>query len=61
MSVDHLELLRRRTALPRRSMSSKRIEPGPGQESVWDYPRPPACEPTDARVQIYLDGEVQPL
>ena len=22
-----------------------RIEPGPGQESVWDYPRPPRVEP----------------
>lgn len=25
-------------------MKSKRIEPGPGQESVWDYPRPPRLE-----------------
>lgn len=24
-------------------MRSRRITPGPGQESVWDYPRPPAC------------------
>jgi uncharacterized protein (DUF427 family) len=24
----------------------ERIEPGPGQESVWDYPRPPRVEPT---------------
>lgn len=23
----------------------ERIEPGPGQESVWDYPRPPRIEP----------------
>ena len=22
----------------------QRIEPGPGQESVWDYPRPPRVE-----------------
>ncbi len=24
-------------------MRSRRITPGPEQESVWDYPRPPAC------------------
>ena len=28
------------------------IEPGPGQESVWDYPRPPICveDPREVRV-----------
>ena len=30
----------------------KIIEPGPGQESVWDYPRPPKLEPSDRRVQV---------
>jgi len=30
--------------------------PGPGQESVWDYPRPPALVPTDALVRVTLDG-----
>jgi uncharacterized protein (DUF427 family) len=34
----------------------KRIEPGPGQESVWDYPRPPRVEPTDKRVQVFFGG-----
>lgn len=29
-------------------MKPPRIEPGPGQESVWDYPRPPRLE-RDAR------------
>ena len=29
-----------------------RIAPGPGQESVWDYPRPPACLPSDRHVVI---------
>ena len=29
-----------------------RIEPGPGQESVWDYPRPPRIEATDALVRV---------
>jgi len=31
-----------------------RIEPGPGQESVWDYPRPPRLEATSKRIQIVL-------
>lgn len=35
----------------------KRIEPGPGQESVWDYPRPPRVEPVHARVTIELGGQ----
>ncbi|MCB0932571.1 MAG: DUF427 domain-containing protein [Mycobacterium sp.] len=32
--------------------------PGPGQESVWDYPRPPRLEPSATRVSIELGGEV---
>lgn len=27
-------------------------EPGPGQESVWDYPRPPALDPDDRLVEV---------
>ena len=29
---------------------------GPGQESVWDYPRPPRLEPTSRRVRVVLGG-----
>ena len=29
----------------------------PGQESVWDYPRPAICEPTQRRIQI-IHGSV---
>ena len=36
----------------------KRTEPGPGQESVWDYPRPPAVERVTARVVVRLGGTV---
>ena len=36
----------------------KRIQPGPGQESVWDYPRPPRVEPTDRRITVEFAGEV---
>lgn len=32
--------------------------PGPGQESVWDYPRPPRLEPSSELVEIRLGGEV---
>lgn len=28
------------------------IEPGPGQESVWDYPRPPAVVPDSRHVVV---------
>jgi uncharacterized protein (DUF427 family) len=34
------------------------VVPGPGQESVWDYPRPPAVEPVAARVRIEFGGIV---
>ena len=34
----------------------QRIEPGPGQESVWDYPRPPRLDPTDAVVVVRHAG-----
>ncbi len=34
----------------------RRIEPGPGQESVWDYPRPPSVEPVAARVRVRFAG-----
>ena len=30
--------------------------PGPGQESVWDYPRPPRVEPVAERVRVELGG-----
>jgi len=33
-----------------------RIEPGPGQESAWDYPRPPALEATSAHLEVVLGG-----
>ncbi|HJL17513.1 MAG TPA: DUF427 domain-containing protein [Sandaracinaceae bacterium LLY-WYZ-13_1] len=31
--------------------------PGPGQESVWDYPRPPALVADDRLVRVELGGE----
>ncbi len=35
----------------------KRVEPGPGQESVWDYPRPPRLEDTERHITIDYGGE----
>ena len=31
--------------------------PGPGQESVWDYPRPPAIRPDDRLVTVIFAGQ----
>ncbi|BAU40438.1 hypothetical protein O77CONTIG1_00235 [Leptolyngbya sp. O-77] len=39
-----------------RSNMRDRIVPGPGQESVWDYPRPPRLEVTSKRVQVVFNG-----
>ena len=35
-----------------------RISPLPGQESVWDYPRPPRVEPVAERIVVVLGGQV---
>ncbi len=32
--------------------------PGPGQESVWDFPRPPACVPSTRHVTVTADGRL---
>jgi uncharacterized protein (DUF427 family) len=37
---------------------TKRIEPKPGQESVWDYPRPPRLEPVPERIRVILNNVV---
>lgn len=34
------------------------IPPKPGEESVWDYPRPPRVEETSERVTVRLGGRV---
>ena len=34
----------------------RRIEPGPGQESVWDYPRPPRVEGCGRRLRVVFNG-----
>jgi uncharacterized protein (DUF427 family) len=37
-------------------MEPVRIEPGPGQESVWDYPRPPRLEECSKHIQVLFNG-----
>lgn len=37
-------------------MRPNRITPDPGQESVWDYPRPPAAERSTRHVRVVLGG-----
>ncbi len=39
-------------------MHTRRIEPGPGRESVWDYPRPPRVEPSNRLIRVEFNGEV---
>lgn len=36
--------------------ASDPIPPGPGQESVWDYPRPPRLEPCTKPLEIQFNG-----
>lgn len=35
----------------------QRIEPQAGQESVWDYPRPPRLERSNKTIEIIFDGQ----
>ncbi len=35
----------------------KTEKPGPGQESVWDYPRPPRVEATAAHLRVEHGGQ----
>lgn len=37
-------------------MNRQRIVPGPGQESVWDYPRPPRLEDSSRHIQVVFAG-----
>jgi uncharacterized protein (DUF427 family) len=40
------------------SSKPERIHPEPGQESVWDYPRPPRLETVRDRLLVVFGGEV---
>lgn len=43
---------------PDRPRPAAILEPGPGQESVWSYPRPPRVERVAARVRVEFGGVV---
>ena len=60
MSEPAKQLLNRRNygAMNKMNLSRQRIAPGPGQESVWDYPRPPRLEETSRRLQIVFAGHI---
>jgi uncharacterized protein (DUF427 family) len=36
-------------------VTRERIAPRPGQESVWDYPRPPRLEDVTKHIQVYFN------
>jgi uncharacterized protein (DUF427 family) len=38
------------------SIHPQPIEPQPGQESVWDYPRPPRLERSPKQVKVIFNG-----
>ena len=37
--------------------NKRKHPPGPSQESVWDYPRPPRLEDSTRHIQIVVHGE----
>ncbi|MBW4488513.1 MAG: DUF427 domain-containing protein [Trichocoleus desertorum ATA4-8-CV12] len=39
-------------------MNRERLIPGPGQESVWDYPRPPRLEDSPKHIQVVFNGVI---
>lgn len=39
-------------------MNMPPVRPGPGQESVWDYPRPPLVQPNVRHIEIVFGDEL---
>ncbi len=39
-------------------MRARPVAPEPGQESAWDYPRPPKVEATSKRIRVIFNGVV---
>jgi len=55
LDVPQTERLRREAERWRNSPRPQTVvAAGPGQESVWDYPRPPALQRVPVRVQVFL-------
>jgi uncharacterized protein (DUF427 family) len=58
MSSDPYETEREKRRKMQRARPAQIETAGAGQESVWDYPRPPRVEPVNKRVRVELDGVV---
>ena len=46
------------TSVSSAAMHPQRTEPADGQESVWDYPRPPRLERTAKHIVIKFNGQI---
>jgi uncharacterized protein (DUF427 family) len=57
-SDQSVEDSQRRPDFVRRERPREIIRPGPGQESVWDYPLPPRVESVSQRVRVEFGGIV---
>lgn len=51
-----IQMARDKWFAPGRPPAPAREPVGPGEESVWDYPRPPRVEPVPVRVRIEFGG-----
>lgn len=48
--------VRHRNVKPLNMLKPQRIEPKAGQESAWDYPRPPRLEKVGERLRVVFNG-----
>ncbi len=55
---DFLDTVRLNQEHGNNAMSLHKVVPGPGQQSVWDYPRPPCLEDCVKRIKVVVGGEV---
>ncbi|MEM1381497.1 MAG: DUF427 domain-containing protein [Pseudomonadota bacterium] len=51
------QLQAHRTSWAKAKRPSNIVAPGPGQESVWDYPRPPEVRDAEGPLRIVFAGE----
>ena len=56
--TDAIRRARAQWSQPGRPGPSERQPPGPGQDSVWDYPRPPRLDACPHPVRVEFGGEV---
>ncbi|MGB5297403.1 MAG: DUF427 domain-containing protein [Thiogranum sp.] len=55
MDRDDIKRARRAWGLRGQTRPAGAVEPGPGQESVWDYPRPPVIVDDTRLIQVRLN------